>query len=47
MRNLPTAPNEVIVGAYYNTVRKHSSIGYISPNQFEAQYWMNYWRDQT
>lgn len=28
------------IEAYYNTIRKHSSIGYISPNQFENQYWM-------
>lgn len=30
------------IDAYYNTIRKHSSIGYISPNQFENQYWMEH-----
>lgn len=35
------------IEAYYNTIRKHSSIGYISPNQFEDQYWMNYWKDKV
>jgi putative transposase len=27
------------IEGYYNTIRKHSSIGYLSPNQFESKYW--------
>jgi transposase InsO family protein len=27
------------IEGYYNTIRKHSSIGYLSPNQFELKYW--------
>ena len=30
------------IEAYYNTVRKHSSLGYLSPGQFEDQYWMDF-----
>ena len=30
------------IEAYYNTVRKHSSIGYLSPNQFEERYWRDF-----
>jgi transposase InsO family protein len=29
------------IEAYYNTIRKHSSIDYLSPSQFEDQYWMD------
>ena len=32
------------VEGYYNTIRKHSSLGYISPVQFEDRYWMDYWK---
>lgn len=32
------------IEGYYNTVRKHSSLGYISPVQFEDRYWMDYWK---
>ena len=31
------------IEGYYNTIRKHSSLGYLSPNQFEDQYWMGLW----
>ncbi len=27
------------IEAYYNTIRKHSAIGYLSPNQYENKYW--------
>ncbi len=27
------------IDGYYNTVRKHSSIGYLSPDQFEERFW--------
>lgn len=27
------------IEGYYNMVRKHSSIGYLSPDQFEEKYW--------
>ena len=30
------------IEGYYNTIRKHSSLGYLSPNQFEDQFWMNF-----
>lgn len=30
------------IDAYYNTVRKHSSLGYLSPCQFEDNYWKDY-----
>ena len=32
------------IEGYYNTIRKHSSLGYIGPIQFEDRYWMEYWR---
>ena len=32
------------IEGYYNTVRKHSSLGYLSPNQFEERYWMDFYR---
>jgi len=25
------------IEGYYNTIRKHSSLGYLSPNQFELK----------
>lgn len=30
------------IEAYYNTVRKHSSLGYLSPCQFEDKYWKDF-----
>lgn len=27
------------IEGYYNTIRKHSSLGYLSPNEFELKYW--------
>ena len=30
------------IEGYYNTIRKHSSLGYLSPNQFEDQFWMDF-----
>lgn len=30
------------IEAYYNTVRKHSSLGYLSPSQFEDKYWRDF-----
>lgn len=30
------------IEGYYNTIRKHSSIGYQSPNQFEEQFWKDF-----
>ena len=32
------------IEAYYNTIRKHSSIGYLSPQQYEDKYWIEYWK---
>jgi len=32
------------IEGYYNTIRKHSSIGYLSPTQFEDRYWIDYWK---
>jgi len=29
------------VDGYYNTIRRHSSIGYLSPIQFEERFWKN------
>lgn len=29
------------IDGYYNTIRKHSSIGYLSPIQFEERFWQN------
>ena len=29
------------VEGYYNVVRKHSSIGYLSPAKYEEQFWKN------
>ena len=31
------------IEGYYNTVRKHSSISYLSPNQFEERYWTDFY----
>ena len=31
------------IEGYYNTVRKYSSIGYLSPNQFEERYWTDFY----
>jgi len=33
------------IEGYYNTIRKHSSIGYLSPIQFEDKYWIEYWKN--
>ena len=33
------------IEGYYNTIRKHSSIGNISPIQYEDKYWIEYWKD--
>ncbi len=30
------------IDGYYNTIRKHSSLDYLSPSQFEEQYWMDF-----
>ncbi len=35
------------IEGYYNTVRKHSSIGYQSPSQFEERYWTDFYTDKT
>lgn len=45
--DLPDAKIRVFeyIEAYYNTIRKHSSIGYLSPVQFEDQYWIKYWKE--
>ena len=32
------------IEGYYNTIRKHSSIGYLSPVQFEQQFWAKHGR---
>ena len=32
------------IDGYYNTIRKHSSLGYISPQQYEDRYWIEYWK---
>jgi len=39
--DLKTAKLEVFeyIEGYYNTIRKHSSLGYKSPMQYEKQYW--------
>lgn len=29
------------IEGYYNTIRKHSALGYLSPMQFEEQFWRN------
>lgn len=29
---------------YYNTIRKHSSLDYLSPQQFEDKYWSECWK---
>ena len=29
------------IEGYYNTIRKHSSLGYLSPVRFEERYWRN------
>jgi len=33
------------IEGYYNTIRKHSSIDYLSPVQFKDQYWIKYWQE--
>ena len=33
------------IDGYYNTIRKHSSLDYLSPMQFEDRYWMEYWKN--
>ena len=35
------------IEGYYNTIRKHSSLGYLSPDQFEEQFWMDSWKNQN
>ena len=30
------------IDGYYNTIRRHSGCGQISPNKFEEQFWKNY-----
>ncbi len=35
------------IEGYYNTIRKHSSLGYLSPNQFEERFWMDYWKKEN
>lgn len=30
------------IDGYYNTIRRHSGCGQISPNKFEEQFWTNY-----
>lgn len=30
------------IEGYYNTIRKHSSLGYLSPGQFEEAYWKDF-----
>lgn len=32
------------IEGYYNTIRKHSSLNYLSPVQFEDRYWMEFWK---
>lgn len=34
------------IEGYYNTIRKHSSLGYISPAQFEDRFWFDYRREK-
>ena len=34
------------IEGYDNTIRKHSSIGYLSPNQFEERYWTDFYSDK-
>jgi putative transposase len=34
-----TGPPERYIEMYYNRVRKHSSLGYKSPDQFEQEYY--------
>ena len=38
-QSLPKSPNQVLAGdnSYYNNHRKHSSLGYQTPAEFEAQ----------
>ena len=45
--DLPNANIRVFeyIDGYYNTIRKHSGIGYMNPVQFEDQYWIKYWKD--
>lgn len=33
------------IEGYYNTIRKHSSIGNLSPVQFEDRYWIEFWKN--
>lgn len=35
------------IEGYYNTIRKHSSLDYRSPDQFEERFWMNYWKKEN
>ena len=35
------------IEGYYNTIRKHSSLGYLSPDQFEERFWMDYWKKEN
>ena len=35
------------IEGYYNTIRKHSSIDYLSPNQFEERYWKDFYAENT
>lgn len=35
------------IEGYYNTIRKHSSLGYLSPDQFEERFWMDFWKNEN
>lgn len=47
--NLADAQAKVFeyIEGYYNTIRKHSSLGYLSPDQFEERFWMDYWKKEN